>query len=299
MSQREPLAPASAPPSAEQLTAAAAAHWDRQIDEPSVYWTQPPRVAEYVNDLITGVRFLGPTHALKIGWAYEPLPRGLSIGCGAGDLERDLYRLRICERIDAFDISRESLKRAKTLARRNHMKGIHYRRGDFNNPKLRSARYDIVFFHGSLHHAADPDRLLDEVRKTLKAGGFLYVDEYVGPSRDEWGDDLLQHVRQEYELLDERLKRHPVAPPIAPGDPSEMLRSSRILPAIRERFEIVHYRPYWGNLLFPLFCAIRGEEVMKPANDALIARWVDRERALVNSGAFQEPLFAVVLARKT
>jgi SAM-dependent methyltransferase len=178
------------------------------------------------------------------------------------------------------------------------MKGIRYKRRDFNHVNLPASAYDIVFFHGSLHHAANPDRLLDEVLKTLKPGGFLYVDEYVGPSRDEWRDEYLRHVRSEYDLLDDNFKLRPLAPPVEPGDPSEMIRSSRILPAIRERFEILHYRPYWGNLLFPLFCVIKGEELLKPEHETVILRWIERERELVSSREFPEPLFAVVLARK-
>ncbi len=63
---------------------AAAEHWDQESQAHSVYWTEPPVVRHYVNELISGVPWLAPTQALKAGWAYHPLQRGLSIGCGTG-----------------------------------------------------------------------------------------------------------------------------------------------------------------------------------------------------------------------
>jgi hypothetical protein len=77
-----------------------------------------------------------------------------------------------------------------------------------------------------------------------------------------------------------------------------MIRSSRILPAIAERFEILIDRPYWGNLLFPLLSALDGHALLAPERDPLLAELVARERALVESGDFPAPLFAVLLARK-
>ncbi|MEM7357377.1 MAG: class I SAM-dependent methyltransferase, partial [Acidobacteriota bacterium] len=218
---------------------AAAEHWDRESQVRSVYWTEPPIVRAHVNELISGVAWLSPTQALKAGWAYNPLPRGLSIGCGTGALERDIWRQRICLRVEGTDISRTSLATARRLAAEEGMRGITYRRESFNDLKLRPSHYDIVFFHGSLHHVTDPDACLAEVENGLKPHGLLYIDEYVGPSRGEWGEEHLCHVREEYDRVDEALHRYPVAPPVAPGDPSEMIRSSRILPAIEERFEIL------------------------------------------------------------
>ncbi len=277
---------------------AAAAHWDQESQASSVYWTEPPVVKHYVNELVTGVPWLAATQALKAGWAYHPLERGLSIGCGTGALERDVWRQRICNRIEGTDISRESLKTARRLAAEERMTGITYRCESFNDFELKPEHYDITFFHGSLHHVTDPDACLAEVERGLKSHGFLYIDEYVGPSRDEWGEEHLRYVREEYERVDEGLRRFPVAPPIAPGDPSEMIRSSRILPAIEERFEIVHYKPYWGNLLYPLFCLLDSGALMQPEHQELVESWIEREKQLVADGSLSSPLYAVVLARK-
>ena len=282
----------------DAVSEGAAEYWDRLPKRRSLHWTEHPRVAEYVNACITDVPWLGPTQGLKAGWAYHPLQRGLSIGCGIGNLERDLYFQRICERIEGIDISRESIRVAKKMNKDAGVRGIRYRVADFNRLELPPERYNIVFFHGSLHHVSDPDRLLDEVRRTLKPQGLLYVDEYVGPSRDEWTDDDLRFAREEFAKLDAKLKLWDVNPPLDRTDPSEMIRSSRIVPAIRERFEILHYKPYWGNLLFPLLCCVDRDEILKGENAPLVERLVARERELVARGEIQNPLFAVIFARK-
>jgi SAM-dependent methyltransferase len=281
---------------------AAAAHWDQQITVGGLYWMQHPRVAEYANTLVTGIPFLGPTQGLKVGWAYRALPRGLSIGCGPGALERDLYNLHICDRMDAFDISRESLRTARRLARESGTRNVRYRRADFNTVRLPASRYDIVFFHGSLHHVGDPDRLLTEVEKTLKPGGLLYLNEYVGPSRDEWADREfadreLVHARNEFAALPGELKLQEPNPPIEMRDPSEMARSSRIVDAVHERFEMLHDRPYWGNLLYPIFCWMN-ETILQPEHEPVVLTLIEREKELVASGAFTKPYYAVMLGRK-
>lgn len=283
----------------ESAEARAARHWDHQQSVESIYWTQHPLIAQYVNVLVTGVPWLFPTQGLKAGWAYRPLKQGLSLGCGTGELERDIYRQHICDRMDAYDISPASLATAKRLSREEGDRNVRFLLGDFNEIVLPRERYDIVFFHGSLHHVSDPDRLLSEVHRSLKPHGLLYVDEYVGPSRDEWTDEHMKHVREEFRRTDDALKLRAPNPPVVFEDPSEMIRSSRIIPALREKFEILHYKPYWGNLLFPLFCCLDGAGLLKPEREGLVRHLIEREQELVASGEFADPLYAVMLCRKT
>lgn len=274
------------------------AFWDERKADTSVYWTAHPLIRQHVNSLITDVPWLWPVTALKAGWVYRPLDRGISIGCGTGALERNLRMLRVCDRIDAFDVSRESIRDARKNARAEKMDGIRYRVADCDRIRLPRERYDIAFFHGSLHHISDPHRMLEEVRRSLKPHGLLYIDDYVGPSRDEWSDEHLVDARAMWETLPEELRLQPVNPPLDWQDPSEMIASSTIRPAIVERFEILEDKPYWGNLLFPLFCAIKGDEMLAPEREPIVRSMIDREMELVSQGRFQEPLFTVILGRR-
>jgi SAM-dependent methyltransferase len=276
----------------------AAKFWDKEIQRRSVYWTEHPLIRAYVNECITGVDWIWPTVALKAGWAFRPLGRALSIGCGTGNLERNLRNLNIVTTITGLDISKESIKRARDLAREEHLKGIKYKVADCNRLSLPRERYDGIFFHGSLHHISDPDGLLKMVHDTLLPHGLLYIDDYVGPSRDEWTDAHLQHAREMWETLPAELHTVAVNPPLDSTDPSEMIRSSRILPAFFKDFEVLHYKPYWGNLLFPLWCALDGEALLRQENQPLIENFIKEERSLVAAGTFEKPLFAVLLGRK-
>jgi SAM-dependent methyltransferase len=278
--------------------ATAARFWDQEVQRRSVYWTEHPLVRAYVNETITGVSWIWPTVALKAGWAYRPLRRGISIGCGSGNLERNLRILNICTEVTGVDISKESIRQARRAAREEGLKGIKYRVEDCNRLSLPRERYDGVFFHGSLHHISDPDELLTKVHHALKPHGLVYIDDYVGPSRDEWTDEHLRDARALWETIPPELRVVPVNPPLDHRDPSEMIRSSRILPAFRERFEVLHDRPYWGNLLFPLLCALDGEALLRPEHQPLIERLVAAERELVTQQRFGTPLFAVLLGRK-
>lgn len=202
---------------------------------------------------MTGVWWAYPTHGFKTAWAYKPLPRGLSLGCGTGNLERDLRWLRICDEVDAYDLSPEAIRIARARAEREGIDRVAFHLADCEKLTYPKNHYDAVFFHGSLHHMLDPDSLLARLLPSLRPGGLLYVDDYVGPSRNEWTQEHLQFAQEAYAGLPAAWRRLPhVAIPYDSMDPSEMVRSSRIIPAVRERFEILYERPYWGNLLYPV-----------------------------------------------
>jgi SAM-dependent methyltransferase len=287
---RRPLSPVSQ---------GAADFWDAQAQtRKAMYWAEYPQVRGYVNQSITGVPWLWPVNALKVGWMFRAVDRGLSLGCGTGALERSLFHLHICERADAYDVSPEAIREARLLAKKEKVRGVRYRVADCDLLRLPANRYDIAFFHGSLHHISDPDRLLGEVERSLRPHGLLYIDDYIGPSRDEWTDEHLAPAREEMEKMPDELKLWPVNPPLDYRDPSEMIRSSRIRPALLERFDIVHERPYWGNLLFPMLCCLDGDAMARAENAPLLERMIQRERELVQDGTFRQALFSVFLLRK-
>jgi len=131
---------------------------------------------------------------------------------------------------------------------------IEYERADAKEVLGRSSGLDAVFFHGSLHHFTGHDALMRLVAGSLAPGGILYIDEYVGPSRDEWHarDMIVPNII--YRLLPATLRRaRIVRAPINRDDPTEAVESSRILPAMEKVFTRVTRRDYGGNLLSLLY----------------------------------------------
>ena len=261
---------------------AAAQFWDREVATPTHNsWMADPAVREYINTCVSGT-----PHAWPMDWLAQWL-RGrrfesaLSIGCGTGALERDLIRRGFCSHVDALDGSSQSITIACDLAREAGVADrIHYFVGDFNDPDLPRRHYDVVFFHQSAHHVAKLEKLFAAVLRSLKPDGLVYLDEYVGPSRNDWNDDLVRVHRTYYQRIPSAARVYDELPlPIHRDDPSEALRSSEIVPQLMRGFRILEQRDYGGSLISVIFPSLRADAITREmVNDML----VEEKRLLAN-----------------
>jgi len=251
-----------------------------------------PAVRGYVNTLISGNPLSWPRDWFKEGLGGRRMHAGLSIGCGTGPLERDLIQRDSCSHIDAFDGSLHSLEVARELAMRAGVADrIHYHFGDFNEPTLPRRRYDIVFFHQSAHHVGKLEKLYRAVLRALKPDGLLYLDEYIGPSRTDWCDDLVRPHRQYFTRIPAEARLFDELPlPIHPDDPSEALRSSEIVPQLEHGFRILEKRAYGGTLLSVIFPAVR----WSTASSKLVREMIAAEKQLLIAG--HAPYHAIIVA---
>jgi SAM-dependent methyltransferase len=177
--------------------------WDREVAAPiHVTWMEPLVVRHYINESISGEIGKWPLEWFERSFADQlPFRRALSIGCGTGMLERQLITRGVCEQVDAFDGSVASVAVARQALAAEGIKGIRYFVADFNRPSFPLRKYDIVFFHQSLHHVTYLERLFRALMLTLKKGGLVYLDEYVGPSRNDWSLHRIQMHRDVFENL--------------------------------------------------------------------------------------------------
>ena len=193
------------------------------------------------------------------GWSF-PVPRVLSLGCGHGDLERGLMLHGVAERYDGIDLSEGAIERARHLAAAAGMHQIHYTVGDLEHADFAEGAFDIVFFHHSMHHIEDLESLCVAVRRALRPGGVLHLDEYVGPDRFQWTDAQLHHLNTFVQALPSRYRRlhtgdlmpalvRPTIEQMIALDPSEAVRSSAIMETVRNHFRIVDVRELGGALL--------------------------------------------------
>ncbi len=274
------------------------AFWDYEISAHShVSWMESARVREYINTLIGGKEhpmwpidwFERETHGRKFR-------RALSIGCGTGPLERDLIRRGLCDRIDAFDGSVGSLHEARRQAAEMGMADrIRYFAADFNDPQLPSDTYDLVCIHQALHHVGKLEKFFRAVMRTLSNDGLFYIDEYVGPSRTSWNDDLIEPHRQIYRRLPNEAQIFEELPlPIQVDDPSEALRSDEILSQMARGFRITSRRDYGGTLLAPLYPAINWNR----APVELLTELIENEKKMLQSGTPSYHVIAIAQRRR-
>jgi SAM-dependent methyltransferase len=268
--------------------------WDREVlDRQHVPWMDVEETRVYVNRLIGGDEPLWPMEWFEQWLGDRRFTRALSLGCGSGALERQLVARDLVGSIDAFDGSIVSLRLARmTAVAAGYADRIRYFAADFNEPALPRGRYDAVFFHQSAHHVAKLEKVYRAILRTLKPDSIVYLDEYVGPSRFDWNDQLIAPHRAELASLDPSLRLRADLPfPIQEDDPSEAIRSSDIEPQLRIGFEVVARRPMGGTLLSVLFPHLRLDRLTRPG----LLRLIDRERALLAGG--MTSYYAIVVAR--
>ncbi|HVE71634.1 MAG TPA: class I SAM-dependent methyltransferase [Thermoanaerobaculia bacterium] len=237
----------------------ATSFWDREIHEPQhSSWLHDWWLREYANEQIGGDMPLWPMDWFQRWLEGRTFERALTIGCGTGGLERDLVRRNIVASIDALDGSIASLAVAKKLATDEGLQTrIRYYAGDFNAPALPRRTYDLILFQQSAHHVLRLEKLFRVVLHALKPGGLVYLDEYVGPSRFDWTEAMMEPYRRIYFSLDPSLRAwEELGVPVMVADPSEAVRSSDIEKQLAIGFDVAARRPYGGNLVSVLYPAL-------------------------------------------
>ena len=243
-----------------------------------------PLIREYIATTLSGTA----QGIWPLDWLQAQLPgrrfhRALSIGCGAGALERDLVRRDLVAAVDAFDGSTNSLRVARNEAAAAGMTSrIRYYAADFNEPVLPRRTYDLVLIHQALHHVAKLEKLYRAIMRTLTSDGLLYLDEYIGPSRTDWTDESMRAVRAVYDGLPQHVRRESrLNEPIMMDDPSEAIRSSEIMDQLRIGFDVKAERGYGGNFLSVMYTSMSAERLDEQGMKALI----EQERRHIASGA--------------
>jgi len=228
---------------------------------------------------------------LAESYGATPFHRVLVPGCGTGELERDLLAKNLCRHIDAFDVSETQVAAARDRARAAGVEDrIDYRccTMDRFTP---SGVYDACFFHAALHHFDRPRDVLRRIKQWLAPGAIVYLDEYVGPSRQQWNRRSFAAARAVYSILPEacRHRRRLAIPGLLAklSDPSESIASDEILAAVEAELEILVRRDYHGFILQPIWTQIEHSPV-------LVRALIDIERALA---PFHPTWFAVLIGR--
>jgi len=196
----------------------------------------------------------------------EPFCCGISLGCGSGFLEREAVRLNIVRHMTGIDIAPGRLKKAAELS---ESLPIEYRRQNINAISLSENSLDFAMCKTILHHINKLEHVLAELKKALRPGALLYVDEYIGPARFQFQEKVLRIADQALALIPAPLRRleynrweiktkiNRIDPGIViAADPSEAIRSDEINGLLKKFFTVVEAHGTGGALLFRLMDGI-------------------------------------------
>lgn len=278
-------------------TSEAEKYWTQAFEQGGITtWMSEERCRRAANKMVTGSGDEWPMEWFGRVYAESPFTIGLSLGCGDGALERDVRKKNICREIVGVDLSEGALRIAAEEAAKDGLDGITYQRGDFNRLDLPQDTYDVVFFHQAMHHVADLEHCVRQIRKTLKPGGLFYLDEFVGPSRTEWDDSLVADANAHFQSIPRKIRRCGSVPfPIEEDDPSEAIRSSEIVPLVSEHFDVIEHRDYGGNLLALIHPILKWDVLDDTARGQLLDELIERESILLDAGALS--YYTVIVAR--
>jgi SAM-dependent methyltransferase len=246
-------------------------YWSAQysrVNKQITRWWECEYIVRRINRQVCGESLPGLSSGLHRLAAQRfadrlPFARGVSIGCGAGSKERELIRNGVVSHFTLFELSSVAVAQGRTQAAEEGLAAnMTFRTEDGLIAETREGAYDVVYWNNALHHMFNVKAALEWSWRVLRKGGVLLMDDFVGPTRMQWSDQLIEinnAVRRalpvEYLrypgrpdlMLAPRVDRTPV-PAIIAADPSECADSSNILPELMRIFPDAWVRKTGGGV---------------------------------------------------
>jgi SAM-dependent methyltransferase len=126
---------------------------------------------------------------------------------------------------------------------------IHYGVVDLDRDELPESTYDVVVAHSVLHHVQNLEHAFAQLQRTMRPNATLIVNEYVGPNRFQFSDDVLSIMNALLACIGEPPKRRPTVEEMIANDPTEAVRSEELLPLLEQQFEVLERKPIGGTIL--------------------------------------------------
>lgn len=294
-------------------------HWGKEAGTwqvgRGIFWLEHEAVQRRINEKVSGDPGADPIQYLmrfmsEKGYTF-PVERCLTLGCGAGNLERKISQYDFCLHHDAFDLAEGAIERARSEAERRDLHCVQYEVRNINEIHLQENRYDVVFGSAAVHHFEKLEHIFSEVNKALKPEGIFFLNEYIGPSRFQWTDRQLEVMNAVLRILPKKYKmdvtnpavwketcvRQPVEEVIA-FDPTEAIRSAEIVSLMKRYFHVVEIKETGGAILHSLLTNIAGNFKIDDRSDMKLLRLLfDLEDVLMETGDLSSD-FAVIIAMK-
>jgi SAM-dependent methyltransferase len=265
-------------------------------------WMANTAVLMHLNERATG----DPARDWLSSWAHRWFVgndlRVLVLGCGEGWLERAVGGWPFVARIDAVDFAGETVARARELGR--GVAKIGYGVVDLNRDELPRDTYDVVVAHSVLHHVENLEHAYAQIERCMRPEATLVINEYVGPNRFQYGDDVLSAINVLLRALPEELRRpyevrtRPTVEEMIANDPTEAVRAEELVAFTERTFDVRERRDIGGTILqHLLYDIVENFRFDVPRERSLLQMLCTIEGMLVDSGRIPCD-FVLMAARK-
>ena len=120
-----------------------------------------------------------PRVASEKGLKFE---HGLTLGCGAGRCERDLISRGVGRSFHGIDVSEKAIAMARQIAKEQRLP-LTYEVADLNFVALPEKTFDLVVAQTCLHHILFLERVAEQVWRSLKSNGYLWIHDFIGETQ--------------------------------------------------------------------------------------------------------------------
>jgi SAM-dependent methyltransferase len=242
---------------------ATADFWDeRETALAPEYWWNIQTIRELVLKRITGSPDLS-WFTKKILARKTPFGRVLTFGDGHGMAAEAFQRKKDTSEVISINLSAGEGKRfqetMESVAMDKPYRFVQANANTYEYEQL--GMFDTIIDVGAFHHFEKFETLFPRINQVLKKDGLLYIDEFVGPSKYFFKNEIVEIINECLQTLpksliaDRRLvkqadfidlwKRCP--------DPSECVRSGDLDKALRDNFQLLECDDVGGTLLQPFF----------------------------------------------
>jgi 2-polyprenyl-3-methyl-5-hydroxy-6-metoxy-1,4-benzoquinol methylase len=172
---------------------------------------------------------------------------GVTLGCGAGRRERELVSRGICRSFHGIDISERAIAAAREIAKEQNLP-LTYEVADVNFLELPEKAFDLVVAQTSLRRVLFLERVAEQVWRSLKSDGYLWIDDLIGETQGQYDSKRLSITNRILAILPEKFRQNKVSGRVIAeikrpepghlGSPFQSIRSGEIVPVFQRWFTI-------------------------------------------------------------
>ena len=228
-----------------------------QVYYKDIYWNDHQIIREFIGRRIGGgmprEQLWWHRHFFEAYLQNKPAKRALILNCGNGWVERELFDLGIIESAVGFDYSPELLGQAESS--RGERK-LTYFIADCNTVDFEPESFDLIINYAAMHHVQWIDRLQRLVAQALTPDGYFVNFDYVGPHRNQYGEELFSRMQEINALLPAQFCKKPFLHPdlqaMLASDPTEAIHSELIFETFDRYFYSLERKDFNGAIAYQI-----------------------------------------------